>query len=50
MTPQRLDLEKNSKWHAHWSNLKQGYDHFEENRRAPCVTAKSGFYHFEAAE
>jgi murein L,D-transpeptidase YafK len=50
MTPQRLDLEKNSKWHAHWSNLKQGYDHFEENRRAPRVSSKGGFYHFEATE
>lgn len=50
MTPQRLDLEKNSKWHAHWSNLKQGYDHFEENHRTPRVTAKDGRYHFEAAK
>ena len=50
MTPQRMDMEKNSKWHAHWSNLKKGYDHFEKNQRTPRVTAKGGFYHFEAAE
>ena len=50
MTPQRMDMEKNSKWHAHWSNLKDGYDYFEEKQRTPRVTAKSGRYHFEALE
>lgn len=50
MTPQRMDMEKNSKWHAHWENLKDGYDYFEEKKRTPRVTAKSGRYHFEALE
>ena len=50
MTPQRMDMEKDSKWHAHWSNLKEGYDHFEEKQRTPRVTAKGGHYHFEAIE
>jgi murein L,D-transpeptidase YafK len=50
MTPQRMDMEKDSKWHAHWSNLKEGYDHFEEKQRTPRVTAKGGRYHFEAIE
>lgn len=50
MTPQRMDMEKNSKWHAAWSNLKDGYDYFEEKKRTPRVTAKSGRYHFEALE
>lgn len=50
MTPQRMDMEKNSKWHAHWENLKDGYDYFEEKQRTPRVTAKSGRYHFEALE
>lgn len=50
MTPQRMDMEKNSKWHAHWANLKEGYDHFEEKQRTPRVTAKGGRYHFEALE
>ena len=50
MTPQRMDMEKNSKWHAAWSNLKDGYDYFEEKQRTPRVTAKSGRYHFEALE
>lgn len=50
MTPQRMDMEKNSKWHAHWSNLKEGYDLFEEKKRTPRVTAKDGRYHFETLE
>ena len=50
MTPQRMDMEKDSKWHAHWSNLKECYDHFEEKQRTPRVTAKGGRYHFEALE
>jgi murein L,D-transpeptidase YafK len=50
MTPQRMEMEKNSKWHAHWSNLKEGYDYFEEKQQNPRVTAKGGRYHFEALE
>ena len=50
MTKQRMDMEKNSKWQAHWSNLMEGYDYFEEKQRTPRVTAKGGRYHFEAIE
>ena len=50
MTEQRLGMEKNSQWHAHWSNLKEGYDHFEKNQRTPRVSAKDGRYHFKSAE
>jgi len=50
MTTQRLETEKSSRWHAHWSNLKEGYDHFEKNQRTPIISAKDGRYHFEPAE
>ena len=47
-TPQRMASEQNSKWHAHWANLKEGYDHFEKHQRTPRITAKNGRYGFEA--
>lgn len=47
-THQRMASEQNSKWHAHWANLKEGYDHFEKHQRTPRITAKNGRYGFEA--
>jgi murein L,D-transpeptidase YafK len=50
MTAQRLAMEKNSQWHAQWTNLKEGYDHFERDQRTPRVIAKGGRYHFKSTE
>lgn len=37
MTPENMDRHKKHKWHAFWSTLKQGYDHFEAHRLPPQV-------------
>ncbi len=49
-TSQRMLSEQNSKWHAHWANLKEGYDHFEKHQRIPRINAKDGRYCFEAVK
>lgn len=46
-TPQRMNAEQENKWHAHWSNLKEGYDHFEKLRRIPRISVGDGRYCFE---
>jgi murein L,D-transpeptidase YafK len=50
--PFRMDGEilrsyRDDPWYPFWQNLKQGYDHFNEHRIPPNVTARRGLYHFE---
>ena len=47
MTPQRLAREKDSEWFDFWTNLKEGYDLFENDRLPPEADVKSGRYEFK---
>jgi len=48
MTERNLRLRKGDKWSDFWTNLKQGYDLFEENKLPPVVSVCDGRYVFEA--
>lgn len=45
-SPERLAREKNSEWHAFWTNLKEGYDLFQQTRVPPLVGHRDGVYVF----
>lgn len=47
MTAERLEKEKASEWHAFWTNLKEGYDHFERDRVPPLVGHRDRKYVFK---
>jgi len=47
MTPERLEKEKASEWYPFWTNLKEGYDHFERDRVPPLVGARDKKYVFK---
>lgn len=47
MTAERLEKEKESEWFAFWSNLKEGYDHFEATKVPPVVGHRGGKYVFK---
>lgn len=47
MTPERLEKERNSPWFGFWSNLKEGYDHFERDRLPPLTGQRDGQYVFK---
>lgn len=47
MTDERMQKEKNAKWRGFWTNLKEGYDIFEETGKVPCVEVENGRYIFE---
>lgn len=46
MTDKNLRTHRSSKWFKFWSNLKQGYDHFELHGTPPDVNVSSGRYTF----
>lgn len=47
MTTEALESYKNSRWYDFWSNLKVGYDWFQQNDyRPPNVTVKNSEYVF----
>jgi murein L,D-transpeptidase YafK len=46
MTAENLARRSRSRWRDFWSNLKQGYDHFESKRRPPNVTVADRKYVF----
>ena len=46
MTDERLAKESSNPWHPFWSNLKEGYDCFEENKTPPNVTLSQKNYIF----
>jgi murein L,D-transpeptidase YafK len=47
MTKQKLEQYRYSKWYPFWSNLKEGYDYFEERGVPPNVEVKNLKYVFE---
>lgn len=47
MTPERLEKEKENEWFAFWTNIKEGYDHFERDRIPPLVGHRGGKYVFK---
>lgn len=47
MTPERLEKEKASEWFSFWTNLKEGYDHFERDRIPPLVGHREKQYVFK---
>ena len=50
MTPERMQETSQHEWHDFWSNLKQGYDWFEENRTPPNVSVRNKRYTFAQTE
>ena len=44
MTEANIRRHANSSWSSFWSNLKQGYDAFEDTRTAPILVACGGAY------
>ena len=46
MTDERLAKESSNPWHPFWSNLKEGYDWFEEKKTPPNVTVGEKTYTF----
>jgi murein L,D-transpeptidase YafK len=44
MYAERLEKEKSSEWHAFWTNLKEGHDHFERDKVPPLVGQRDGQY------
>lgn len=46
-TPARLAKEKDAAWFDFWTNLKEGYDHFERDRIPPLVGQRDGKYVFK---
>jgi murein L,D-transpeptidase YafK len=47
MSDAQLARAHDAQWSAFWSNLKQGYDHFEATRIPPAVSVRGGRYHFD---
>ena len=47
MTAERLEKEKASEWHSFWTNLKEGYDHFERDKVPPLVGQRDRKYVFK---
>lgn len=47
MSDERLARATDNEWHDFWTNLKEGYDYFEEKHLPPDVTAKGGRYLFK---
>lgn len=47
MTTDRMEQEKDHRWHSFWSSLKPGYDWFENKHTPPDVTVKDKRYVFQ---
>jgi len=46
MTEPRLAAEAANKWHPYWSNLKTGYDQFEQTKIPPKISVANQTYTF----
>ncbi len=44
LKPEKLEKYKKLCWYSFWSNLKEGFDYFEEHRIPPRVALKNGRY------
>lgn len=47
LTAENLAKNTANKWHSFWSNLREGYQLFEDKKTPPNVTVKGKRYHFE---
>lgn len=47
MTSELMQKNASSEWKDFWTNLKEGYDHFEKNRIPPDVSVEQGKYVFK---
>ncbi len=47
MTAERMEKEKANEWHAFWTNIKDGYDHFERDKVPPLVGTGDRKYVFK---
>ncbi|MCW1885873.1 hypothetical protein OKA04_14130 [Luteolibacter flavescens] len=47
MTSERLAREEGSEWFDFWTNLKEGYDHFESTHVPPQAEVTGGRYEFK---
>jgi murein L,D-transpeptidase YafK len=47
MSEEKMAHYRSNRWYDFWSNLKEGYDYFEEKRVPPNVTVKNLKYSFE---
>ncbi len=47
MSAERLEKEKAGEWFPFWTNLKEGYDHFEATKVPPLVGQRDGKYFFK---
>lgn len=45
-----LEKHKDNKWYSFWSNLKKGYDYFEENKIPPNIEVAKGLYVIENSD
>jgi murein L,D-transpeptidase YafK len=50
MTDENMKANAQSPWMGFWSNLKEGYDAFEQMRKPISVSVCDGRYHFEPVE
>jgi murein L,D-transpeptidase YafK len=46
MTGERMAKARGSAWEGFWSNLKEGYDHFEKTGKPARVSVRGGRYQF----
>lgn len=46
ITPENMARHSGSRWAGFWRNLKDGYDHFETEKRPPDVGVREGRYVF----
>jgi murein L,D-transpeptidase YafK len=44
MVPEKMAQYRNSSWHSFWLELKPAYDAFEQHRRPPQISVRSGKY------
>lgn len=49
MTSEKMEHYRYSEWYSFWSNLKEGYDYFEEKRVPPDVGVENMKYVFSTA-
>ena len=48
MSAERMAREKDNEWFDFWTNLKEGYDHFEKTKVPPDVSVEGGRYRFQS--
>jgi murein L,D-transpeptidase YafK len=44
MTEENMNLYEGNHWYDFWTNLKEGYDYFEAEKRPPTIKVKNKQY------